>query len=121
MKKVQISQKALERYQQLYDLEKKFKSQRQALRDQLIEMLRNTACVEKGGLGAELVERSAVSLTRAKVTEALGEDYYLWLREQIEPSQQILLVVGKCKAKKTPKASAKSNAIHKDFALDDCS
>ncbi len=81
-----ISQELLEKYQQLSAQEKKYKAQRETLRDQIVEMLNNGASVEVGSLDAELQTYSQKTLSKAKVVAAIGQEQYEWLRADIAPT-----------------------------------
>ena len=81
-----ISQAMLEKYQQLYEQEKKYRTQRAALRDQIIEMLRHGAVAEQGAIEAYLFEYSSVRLSKARVIEAVGQARYDQICAKVEPT-----------------------------------
>ncbi len=75
MHKPEISQQLLQQYQQWHSLEKKYKAQRETLRDQIIALHRHGAGIEKGALDARVVDYEQAILSRAKVEAAIGEPY----------------------------------------------
>jgi hypothetical protein len=88
-----ISQEMLDKYRQLHALEKKYRVQREALRDQLITLLRAGAVVEHGALDATLQECSSMTLSKKTVVAAFGVERYEWLRARIKPTIQTQLRV----------------------------
>ncbi|MEI8371658.1 MAG: hypothetical protein WCJ35_02370 [Planctomycetota bacterium] len=109
MKKT-IPQALLEKYKHLFEQEKKYKVQRDALRDQLIALLRHGAAVEHGVLTARLLECSSISLSKAKVIEAFGQARYDQIRSKIQPTIQVQLRVQERNKGKTHASAIKGKS-----------
>lgn len=108
--KTTISQAALQKYQQIHELEKKCRVQREAMRDQMIALLRAGAAVETGELDATLVEYASTTFSRAKLIEAIGVARFELLKAKITPTPQVQLKVKKRAGSKSQKPSMTTNA-----------
>lgn len=88
-----ITQTVLERYRTLVERERKTTEKRIALRNKLMALLEAGSPVQPGGLTPVVKTYESYALTRQAVIDALGDDTYDWLREQIEPAERVVLRV----------------------------
>jgi hypothetical protein len=88
-----ITQAMLKKYHALAEREKRSKAERQTLRGRLIERIFAGGPVERGPFRVHLRRFEVEALTLQTVIDALGEDYYEWLREQVEPDSRVTLPV----------------------------
>jgi hypothetical protein len=102
-----ITQAMLTEYLNAFDKERKIRSARQAMRDQLLAMLCNGAAVEFGTASAKLVEYTSVTFSKAKLLQALGPKRFESLRSKVEPTVRKQLRVVKHKPTKP------ANVVHK--------
>ena len=94
-----ISQTLLAKYHDLAELERQVKEKRLKLREKLKRLLRAGAVVQAGRFTPLLSEYQERALTKCAIIDALGEEEYEWLREQVTPVDRVAFRVLDSKAK----------------------
>ena len=88
-----ITQQSLAKYHRLAAREKKIWQEREALREELIDLLDSGARVESGCFVPRLCEHIALVLSKRSDTDALGERFCKDLCSHVELMQRITFQV----------------------------
>lgn len=89
----EITQEMLAEYHTLAEHERQIKDKRTMLRDSLLELLSDDAPVQPGRFTPQVSKYQARALTKKSVVDALGEEHYEWLCDQVAPVDRITVRV----------------------------